>query len=498
MHKRMSRILACFVAVALALGSVCYRPPKAEAAVLPSALAVASVVAVMCATGFELNQEGTATGAIADALEREVRSKMKEYAETREMYQEQFEEAIASRVELLADGTMRIGYEAANLINSFAEWLVAKFGLIDENGIPVTGPVLLNSGVPDFDELLSKLYNKSDLLVLRDNAYTSSSNLYEYHVLDSYFAFHLYDFIYDSLSNTLTITPDDPNGNVRYYGLGYTSTSGWVRYTNDMLEKPSVSYDLDLYSIAYISSCDIYDTEGNLCSLTVPDVSISLSSDYEAAPTVEEQYAMVIDTGLTMDDEQSIIDSILSGAVAGTLAPSYAIEQAPAGDLVVPDEDTTQASILSWVKTIAQSVVSLPQSIAKAVEAVFAPDAALVDEISATFTDKFGFVSTLHQLGTDLLSIDASSAPPVVYIHLEDAEGTINYGGTCKALDMSWYARYKEDGDRIMSGFLWIGFLWLLFKRASAIIQGAEMATDYGVDIHDGFRFRGERNGKHF
>lgn len=483
MHKRMSRILACFVAVALALGSVCYRPPKAEAAVLPSAVAVAAVVAVMCATGFELNQEGTATGAIADALEREVRNKMKEHAEAKEMYQEQFEEAIASRVELLEDGKMRLAAGAVELIDGFADWWIDKLGLSAGGGsVDVFDYSGVETDIGFFTPSSFKIPVESSVLgtgipIGQTVTFASGCKV----MFDGSRAYVTYA---DGTVHDWLMTESDPTS-LYYVGEGSTGSALMIGY---YLPDGALHWS---GTTAVTSQAVLGDEES--IGLTA-----SLAPEYESAPTIDEQYAMVIDTGLTVEDEQSFIDSVLSGAATGMLTPAYTIEQAPAGDLVVPDEDTTQASILSWVKTIAQSVVSLPQSIAKAVEAVFAPDAALVDEISATFTDKFGFVSTLHQLGTDLLSIDASSAPPVVYIHLEDAEGTINYGGTCKALDMSWYARYKEDGDRIMSGFLWIGFLWLLFKRASAIIQGAEMATDYGVDVHDGFRFRGERNGKRF
>ena len=52
------------------------------------------------------------------------------------------------------------------------------------------------------------------------------------------------------------------------------------------------------------------------------------------------------------------------------------------------------------------------------------------------------------------------------------------------ALDLSWYARYKSRVDSILSGFLWIGYLWLLFKRAPGIVRGAAMIeeTNYKID----------------
>lgn len=85
------------------------------------------------------------------------------------------------------------------------------------------------------------------------------------------------------------------------------------------------------------------------------------------------------------------------------------------------------------------------------------------------------------------------SEPPVIWIHLDKAEGKYSYGGKVKALDMSWYQRYKADMDKLISGFLWLGFLWLLFKRAASIIQGGEMYTEYYNDIRDYYR-SGKKN----
>lgn len=51
-------------------------------------------------------------------------------------------------------------------------------------------------------------------------------------------------------------------------------------------------------------------------------------------------------------------------------------------------------------------------------------------------------------------------------------------------LDMSWYLPYKHYGDMVLSGFMWLSFLWLLFKRFPSIINGDGMITD-GLFIPD-------------
>ena len=130
------------------------------------------------------------------------------------------------------------------------------------------------------------------------------------------------------------------------------------------------------------------------------------------------------------------------------------------------------AELLDWTKYIAQNLAAIPQAIADAIAAIFVPDAALIDEIMGAFNSKFGFVSTLKTVGDDLLGMTADTQPPAVWIHLEDAEGNVKYGDAVLALDLTWYSRYKADVDRILGGFLWLGYLWLLFKRAPNILAG--------------------------
>lgn len=162
-----------------------------------------------------------------------------------------------------------------------------------------------------------------------------------------------------------------------------------------------------------------------------------------------------------------------------------------------PGTDTEGLGLFGWLKRIWESIIALPAQIAEAfnnlLQTLFAPDTALMQEISTTFTDKFPFLPVLSRVGNDLFGMTADSEPPVIWIHLEDAEGKYTYGDKTKVLDMSFYQRYKADADKLISGFLWLGFLWLLFKRASAIIQGSEMLTEYSEAIDRGYR---ERKGK--
>lgn len=152
----------------------------------------------------------------------------------------------------------------------------------------------------------------------------------------------------------------------------------------------------------------------------------------------------------------------------------------------VPEPAPAGATIIDYLVDIWRKIKAFPDTMLNGLKNLFVPDPALVTDITTTFNNKFGWLETVHRFGNDLFGMTADTAPPVIYIHLEDAEGQYNYGGMEKALDMTWYQRYKADVDRILSGFMWLAFLWLVFKRASAIIQGGEMITEYANDLDQG------------
>ena len=58
-----------------------------------------------------------------------------------------------------------------------------------------------------------------------------------------------------------------------------------------------------------------------------------------------------------------------------------------------------------------------------------------------------------------------------------------------RPLDLSWYAPHKETVDGIVSGILWLSYLFLLIKRAPGIIRGSEMVTEDRIKI-DAWNFR--------
>lgn len=147
-------------------------------------------------------------------------------------------------------------------------------------------------------------------------------------------------------------------------------------------------------------------------------------------------------------------------------------------------------TLWGWLQKVLDAIASIPAAVAEKVGELFKPDEALVTEITDTFKGKFGFFATLKKFGSDLFGMTAETEPPVIWVHLENAESKYGYvyGDKQKMLDLSWYQKYKANVDTLVSGFLWLGFLWLLFKRTAAIIQGGEMLAEYSHDFSQGRR----------
>ena len=192
------------------------------------------------------------------------------------------------------------------------------------------------------------------------------------------------------------------------------------------------------------------------------------------------------------------------------------------------DSPGSSGETLSWLDKIYQKLCD----ILIAIGAIESPDInveveVVEGEVQETqeswftkFISKFSFLSSIgniyKQLVADVTS-DAATATAVAdgTVLLNDVTGdhanteiatvaytapelAISFGtsnkygvdwANIKPLNLSWYAPYKETVDGILSGILWLSYLFLLIKRAPGIIQGSEMVTEDRIKI-DAWRSR--------
>lgn len=117
--------------------------------------------------------------------------------------------------------------------------------------------------------------------------------------------------------------------------------------------------------------------------------------------------------------------------------------------------------------------------------------------------DKFAFWKDVRDIGTELYASvqsenvsNGSSSPPELILHLGSANSNygIDYGGDVYALDLSWYSEYKPTVDSITGGFLWLLYLYGVFKHLPEILSGVGMVDNRVEDIQSGSKGSRRRN----
>lgn len=473
MKKIYTRMAACFMAALLTFNILAIPQAKASTTVTMLAPAVLAAYAQSVGVGLTASSAGAVSSGMTAAIGG--------YAAATGTTSAAVSGSIAAGAVISTSGAIILTVAACALLAGIVAWAVDEYG-VEESDTPVE--VYSASGYQIngqyFDPVVYTMWENSPVSLELGVDYTTGSGLsFRLEQSDGVRSFYVNDVLCNTTSYS---TPID------YYApvlFSYGDVDDWFRiygWSQSGSEKKGVmNWDIGYNANPQLTFLDIFGPCSN------DKLSVLLDPDYELPPEISEEKCMVIDTGITADDEQGIVDAILAGIADSSFAPTYTIEvdtSGDSGDDSGSDTGSTEEEKQTgFLGRIADGIDGLAESIKDGIGALFIPDAALTAEITNTFSEKFSFVSDLHRLGTDLLNLEPYTEPPVIYIHLEDAEGTINYGGTVKALDMSWYERYKSDGDRIIGGFLWLGFLWLLFKRAAAIIRGAEMVSDHGVDL---------------
>ena len=158
--------------------------------------------------------------------------------------------------------------------------------------------------------------------------------------------------------------------------------------------------------------------------------------------------------------------------------------------------------VIEWLTSIWEAICSIPTLILDGITAIFVPSEDFVTTKVEALRERFSWIEPILGYGDYIKAQFIDPVPPVVYVHLGDAEGSYNYGGTVIFLDMSWYERYKSQGDAIISGFLWALFAWRMYVKLPGIING--VAGDVGHISYgesawqkaEGRKERKERGGK--
>lgn len=331
MKKYVKRIAAFALSLVVALGSVCYKPPKAEAVVAETAVGTAVTAAYLESIGLSVGVAGD----VAAALSTGVGSVAASYATATGTAASgsAFLGSVAAGATISPAGVIILTAAGAALLGGLAVWLIHEFGLVGEDGTPVTEPVVVVPGSWSLELPGSELYWNTELR--------------------PYYVFFTAvdipgnenNFMLASEAPLTTDTFTPTTGEVKRYlinrtdedinGVLYEWLNGdWtVCELNAILGTDRGWRIKEIFASSY-NVCDTYDNSVYFYAtddLNVPDysnpvLSVSLSENYGDFPDLSENESMHIDTGLTYKDDESFIDAVMDGVAAGTLSPSYTVE----------------------------------------------------------------------------------------------------------------------------------------------------------------------------
>lgn len=110
------------------------------------------------------------------------------------------------------------------------------------------------------------------------------------------------------------------------------------------------------------------------------------------------------------------------------------------------------------------------------IKSLFTFDSSIISDFKTANMPKILWINDIttyfNDFGSSLISGDA----PIIYANLGDSE-SFNIGGNVEFINMSWYTRYKPIGDTIIGGFLWILFIWNVYKHLPSILNGVSSSV---------------------
>lgn len=117
------------------------------------------------------------------------------------------------------------------------------------------------------------------------------------------------------------------------------------------------------------------------------------------------------------------------------------------------------------------------------IKALFLPADDFLDEKVTELRSRFAFADSIIESAAGIMNAVSASAaageqaPPKIVMDL-DIRGTTK---AVTVIDLSWYAPYKHYGDMVLSGMIWVFFIWRVFVHLPGIIAGASGIPDSAV-----------------
>ena len=137
------------------------------------------------------------------------------------------------------------------------------------------------------------------------------------------------------------------------------------------------------------------------------------------------------------------------------------------------------------MRGIAESIGNLANNIKEGLidglKGLFVPEEGYFDSKFQELTAKFAFWRSI----TDTIDVFKNffenhnfNEPPTITVNLSSAQGDYDYGQSAMAIDLSWYEPYRDVVDAILSGILWLFFVWNTWNDLPNLINGVSTVAE--------------------
>ena len=144
---------------------------------------------------------------------------------------------------------------------------------------------------------------------------------------------------------------------------------------------------------------------------------------------------------------------------------------------------TSLGDILSYINPFSENFFGhkLVELFKDLLNFLFVPDEEYFEKIKNNWDSHFTFIDSIKEAVSSIKNmIDNISAAPKFVLHIK--QNSLINEGDYTILDLSWYAPYKNYGDLVLTGFLYILFFWNLFKHIPKIIDGFGLVGSHTDD----------------
>lgn len=219
--------------------------------------------------------------------------------------------------------------------------------------------------------------------------------------------------------------------------------------------------------------------------------------------------ALVFESILSFPQDIAKVMEGISIAVPDIVIPDIVIPDITIPDIVIPDiaipdvfvEAPAVTLNPTFDITVTNDYAGLDNVISGAIEEVmtdvFVPDEAAtlekVGEMQEYFKFKDDMETIIYEFKKNIFGIKPS---PILKIPIgKPSSEKYNYGtGSYIIIDVSWYAKYKDFGDKIVLAFAWAFFIWRMFVGLPGIISGSVGGLQSIGDAYTVYRKNSSKN----